>query len=186
MAADLFRLGNIRDACACRETKISGARRSTRRVARRCALPGTSPLPASPPCLLPPSSSPVLCVLPPCGCAVCRPAAAPHLVPALLPAAPAEGEWWEALVTVPADAVALNFVLTCYDAYDNNGQQDFKVGVVLGGELEGAAGSCTQSPARQRSPLPAPPSPLLPRRRWLTCPPARPPWPPGPTACCRW
>ncbi|PSC67151.1 glycosyltransferase family 5 [Micractinium conductrix] len=37
-----------------------------------------------------------------------------------------EGEWWEALVTVPIDACALNFVLTYFQHYDNNDRKDFK------------------------------------------------------------
>ncbi|KAL4420307.1 hypothetical protein ABPG77_001397 [Micractinium sp. CCAP 211/92] len=40
-------------------------------------------------------------------------------------------EWWEALYTVPIDAVALNFITNYYEHYDNNGQKDFKALVEL-------------------------------------------------------
>ena len=43
-------------------------------------------------------------------------------------APPGGGEWWEASVEVPLDAVALDWVVTYYEHCDNNDRQDFKVG----------------------------------------------------------
>ena len=74
-------------------------------------------------------------------CSVCSPPATPTPPIACPPACPpppsSEGEWWEALVTVPIDACALNFVLTYFQHYDNNDRKDFKVGGVLGGGAPG-------------------------------------------------
>lgn len=38
-----------------------------------------------------------------------------------------DGEWWEAEITVPADAVALNFVVRYHATWDNNYGRDYKV-----------------------------------------------------------
>jgi len=45
--------------------------------------------------------------------------------------APANEDWWEAEVSVPLDAAALNFVMNYYEHYDNNGQKDYKVKLAL-------------------------------------------------------
>lgn len=38
-----------------------------------------------------------------------------------------DGEWWEAEITVPSDAVALNFVVRYHATWDNNYGRDYKV-----------------------------------------------------------
>lgn len=48
-----------------------------------------------------------------------------------MPRKPPTEEWWEAMYTVPMDAVVLNFVLTYFEHYDNNEQRDFKALVEL-------------------------------------------------------
>ena len=44
--------------------------------------------------------------------------------------APVE-EWWEAEITVPVEAVAINFVINYFDNYDNNDSKDHKILVSL-------------------------------------------------------
>lgn len=36
--------------------------------------------------------------------------------------------WWEASFEIPKGAVAVNFVVNCDNAWDNNGGKDHKVG----------------------------------------------------------
>ena len=44
------------------------------------------------------------------------------------PAAPsADQDWWVAELDVPFEAVAVNFVISYYEYYDNNGLQDYKL-----------------------------------------------------------
>jgi hypothetical protein len=45
--------------------------------------------------------------------------------------------WWETSFEIPKGAVAVNFVVNCENAWDNNGGKDHKVRVT-GGSLSGA------------------------------------------------
>lgn len=45
-------------------------------------------------------------------------------------AAPAE-EWWEADISVPMEAAAVNFVISFFDKYDNNDSKDYKILISL-------------------------------------------------------
>lgn len=70
----------------------------------------------------------------------------------------APAEWWEALYTVPTDAVVLNFITNYYEHYDNNGQKDFKAsprGRVLRATPVLAAAPCREGAAIEALQRPA-------------------------------
>lgn len=50
-----------------------------------------------------------------------------HAVPSPLPQGDDDEVWWETSFDIPKTAVAVNFVVNCENAWDNNGGKDHKV-----------------------------------------------------------
>ncbi len=46
-------------------------------------------------------------------------------------AAPPPGDWYEAEISIPIEAAAINFVINYYEHYDNNKSKDHKILVAL-------------------------------------------------------